>query len=698
MKKKKNIFIIIFSVLIITLSTIVISLYDNVREKQIHNQVYTKEVNVDFQYFTLAMAKEMNPDYQILSFDKSVPSNIQKEFSNIFNRNMYNIKQNFLNDKNFKYVFKQGEKVLSNHMDTQFEDDETKYTFYTVGSYDSNGKLQGEGLLNNPLFQDFDILSMLENVYAIDTDYEEEGLISFIDYEFEINLNKVKVNPVTNLSIQYMLPQNIDRNGYVSNIFISYNNFGYLIFSLCACACIFFIYMLFYPVSVVEEVNPFLLVKKWKAEFSFFLLIVSISLGISGYLILAENTMNGIFNGILIDSGIQYAKELLLICNFIILSIVLILISILFFLLKYILVHGIIRYIKEDTLFGSFIKWIKRSFDELFHLDFTQPFYTEVIKVVGINLLVIFFLIAIAPFDIFLACIYSIVLFLYLKRNFDHIQENYKIFLQYTKQLGDGNFDKEINEDLGLFNSLKDEFNKIKVGYKKAVKEETKSQNMKTELISNVSHDLKTPLTCIKNYVYLLKDDNLDKEKREEYIKNLEQYTNRLTTLIEDLFEVSKVNSGNIQLNQTLLNVVDLLNQTLAESEEILSAKNLQVVKAIESEDIQVVLDGDKTFRVFENLLTNIGKYAMPNSRVYIDMHQDEENVYIEFKNISETQMNFNADEITERFVRGDKSRHEVGSGLGLAIAKSFTEVQNGKFKIIIDGDLFKVIICFNKA
>lgn len=220
---------------------------------------------------------------------------------------------------------------------------------------------------------------------------------------------------------------------------------------------------------------------------------------------------------------------------------------------------------------------------------------------------------------------------------------------------------------------------------------------MKNELISNVSHDLKTPLTCIKNYIVLLQDDTLSSNTRQEYINSLNQYVNRLTSLIEDLFEVSKANSGNIKLNLINLNIVALLEQTFTENKEVLESKNLTTIKNYANNEIKLNLDGDKTYRIFENLFTNISKYAMANSRVYLEIKETDDEVIIEFKNISATQMNFSAEEIVERFVRGDKSRHEAGSGLGLAIAKSFTEIQNGKFEIEIDGDLFKVIITFKK-
>lgn len=318
-------------------------------------------------------------------------------------------------------------------------------------------------------------------------------------------------------------------------------------------------------------------------------------------------------------------------------------------------------------------------------------------KYVLINSVIIFIMVSLWSVGYIFVVIYTFGAFFWIKDKVIKVQDDYQQLLTATQELGKGNFGAEIERDLGIFNSLKIEFNNIKTGFEKAVDEEIKSQNMKNELIGNVSHDLKTPLTCIKNYIVLLQDDSLNNETRQEYLNSLNQYANRLTTLIEDLFEVSKVNSGNIQLNLMNLNIIALLEQTYTESEETLKSKNLTVIKKYAQNDIQLALDGDKTYRIFENLFTNIAKYAMVNSRVYLEVKDYSDQVVIEFKNISETQMNFTADEIVERFVRGDKSRHETGSGLGLAIAKSFTEVQGGSFKIDIDGDLFKAIIYFNK-
>ena len=215
-----------------------------------------------------------------------------------------------------------------------------------------------------------------------------------------------------------------------------------------------------------------------------------------------------------------------------------------------------------------------------------------------------------------------------------------------------------------------------------------------SKMISDAD-DLKTPLTGIKNYAELLGQDNVSGQDKQVYLENLQHYIDRLNNLIEDLFEVSKVNSGNIELNPVELNVVALIQQAQAETEDLLKQKNLTVILDAPENGIVQALDGDKTYRIFENLFTNIAKYTLPGTRVYVSATAQPEYTEIVFKNISEAQMNFTPEEIVERFVRGDKSRHESGSGIGLAIVKSFTEVQNGTFSIEIDGDLFKAVVRF---
>lgn len=295
-----------------------------------------------------------------------------------------------------------------------------------------------------------------------------------------------------------------------------------------------------------------------------------------------------------------------------------------------------------------------------------------------------------------LAIIYGFALFMWLKKKLNSVQHDYCTLLNQTKELKEGNFQSELPEDVGIFNALKDEFSEIRIGFEKAVQEETKSQNMKTELISNVSHDLKTPLTGIRNYVELLQQEGNSEEQQKEYIAMLDQYAGRLHELMEDLFEVSKANSGNIQLDMAKVDIIALVEQVQAECSDMLQEQQLDVVWNLhDHKQLSVMLDGSKACRIFENLFTNIHHYALEHTRVYIDMQKVSDHVRIECKNISREPLNFDANEIVDRFIRGDKSRHGKGSGLGLAIAKSFTEAMQGSFHIEVDGDLFKAVLEF---
>lgn len=220
---------------------------------------------------------------------------------------------------------------------------------------------------------------------------------------------------------------------------------------------------------------------------------------------------------------------------------------------------------------------------------------------------------------------------------------------------------------------------------------------MKSELITNVSHDLKTPLTSIINYVDLLNQENITEDQRKKYLGILKDKSNRLKALIEDLFEVSKASSGSMELDMQDLDPVSLLRQTLGEFEDKIENSNLKIIKKLPEEKLMIYADGRKTFRIFQNLLSNIFKYSMEGSRVYIEVSDSGKYVEVIFKNTSKEELNFTEEEILQRFKRGDASRTTDGSGLGLAIAKSLTEVQEGIFDIKIDGDLFKAIVKMKK-
>lgn len=263
--------------------------------------------------------------------------------------------------------------------------------------------------------------------------------------------------------------------------------------------------------------------------------------------------------------------------------------------------------------------------------------------------------------------------------------------LRGTDEIVSGNLNYVIEEKgSGDLFKIAYNINNMKNGFKKSLENEIKSERLKSELITNVSHDLKTPLTSIINYVDLLKKDGLSKEETKEYIDVLDRKSQRLKMLIDDLFEASKMASGAVELNIERVDVTALLKQALAELDEKINKSSLIFKLNMVSNKVYANLDGKRTWRVFENLINNILKYSQPETRVYIDLIEQDGKVIITMKNMSSYEMDFNKDEIFERFKRGDKSRNTEGSGLGLSIAKSILELQGGSLSIETDGDLFK--------
>lgn len=358
---------------------------------------------------------------------------------------------------------------------------------------------------------------------------------------------------------------------------------------------------------------------------------------------------------------------------------------------------GLKEYIRQYSFIYQIFPWIRKKWnqftDEVNHIDFSDKTTKTILKIVGINFLVLAVLMCMWMFGIVGLVIYSLVLFYLMKKYYDRIKKDYDVLMRGVQRIAEGDLDTMITEDIGVFEPFKEQLTEIRTGFKKAVDEEVKSQRMKTELITNVSHDLKTPLTAITTYVELLKKEDITEEERKSYIETLEKKSLRLKVLIEDLFEVSKATTNNITLNLMDVDVVNLMKQVSVEHADKFEQMGLQLRWNVPEEKIILKLDNQKTYRIFENLFVNIQKYAMPNSRVYIDVEKPEGNVTITMRNMSAVELNVRGDELTERFVRGDASRNTEGSGLGLAIARSFTEAQKGSLNISVDGDLFKVVI-----
>ncbi|MCC0639013.1 MULTISPECIES: sensor histidine kinase [unclassified Clostridioides] len=320
-------------------------------------------------------------------------------------------------------------------------------------------------------------------------------------------------------------------------------------------------------------------------------------------------------------------------------------------------------------------------------------------KVIGIVIISLVLTIVISVQSVSLGLLFSICIFLgfalYITKRLSYLS----YVIEGTEKIKDGELDYKIKiSGNDNFTSLAENINNIGEGLDKAIEEQVKSERMKSDLITNVSHDLKTPLTSIINYVDLIKkEDSIQPEYINDYINVLESKSKRLKLLIEDLFEASRVSSGNIELQISKIDLVQLLRQSIGELEEKLSTNNLSIRLNVPNEKVYIWADGRRMYRVFENLLSNIAKYSLESTRVYIDVYENGDNVKVVMKNISSYELNFDPSEIMERFKRADESRNTEGSGLGLAIARDLVNLQGGKFYIEIDGDLFKANLEFQK-
>nr|UWI49152.1 sensor histidine kinase [Clostridioides difficile] len=582
------------------------------------------------------------------------------------------------------------------------------YRFYIVMNFDKDGKVN------------------IVDSYGVDQKIISQMLLSksredLMDTDLGGNSISYKLSPIKNKTLVYAVPKVISQDSSYS----SYNNYGMIYSSddisgyinnvennsyykisamiIKIIISIVVIVAVVFPYRKSKELLGFDIISRIPLEILFIAIVIIqgiVDLYPTGII---SNTLNGNYVDYLINNDISGKMANILVSSmnliywFVIFSIIFVFIA----LLKHILNVGIKEYFVKNTLTGMFLKWFKKSskvvINQVRMTNLKEKPNKTIVIILAVNLLIIVIMCSMWFFGIILALIYSVVLFKLLSDYSKRTICEYNQLLDVTKKISDGNLEVNMEDDLGFFNPIKDELGNIQSGFKKAVDEEVKSQKMKTELISNVSHDLKTPLTSIITYIDLLKDENITDENRKMYIDTLDRKSQRLQHLIEDLFEVSKVNSGDVHLNIVNVDIISLMKQTLLELDDKISESSLKVKNNFSSEKIILPLDSQRTFRVFENLIINISKYAMPSSRVYIDILETDRQVNIMLRNMSATEIDFSVDDIMERFVRGDKSRNTEGSGLGLAIAKSFVELQGGKMKIDIDGDLFKVTITFNK-
>ena len=677
--KKRHIFIIGLIALLLACPSCMI--YITVKQQESYKKKVINGIDpYRIQLLSMAVESKTNPDYSPLIFNGTDELG-QEAANDAINKIFDALLEMEQSDDGFYYI------AYNTKTKQYYKNEKSHYPVIYK---------QTSTIAKDQKFNDFNLREILEDteiVHRLDDNYKlmDDGRLKVKDVY--INLDQITINP-PNIELTYYCTVYVSPMTNNISRFIDEYDVAVLAGIASLLGLILFIYIIMNSLEVEESINPYRTIKNWK------LLTVLILIGLTCFVFIGVSTGTGIFvitgelQNVLARHGVAYGTSISYGLYFFSMFIFYFLFSMLCFTVKYMFMNGM-NYFKNNTCTYALYEKTKELGNRVTEFDLKDNINQDILKFTICNALLVIVLYVLSPSKTIFAIVYVMISFLYIRKQSMNVKNDYKNMLNFTEQLSHGHFDTEIEDDLGIFNSMRDRLNNLKTGFEAAVKEETKSQNMKTELITNVSHDLKTPLTCIKNYVILLKNTQADETTRTEYLNQLEKYTNRLSNLIQDLFDVSKATSGNIDLHPIDLRLQALVDQSLAECIEVLESKDIQVIKNVE--DVVIHLDGDKTYRVFENLLTNIGKYAMPHSRAYIDIHEEEDYVSIIFKNMSEVEMNFSSEEIQERFVRGDKSRHETGSGLGLAIAKSFVVAQGGTFDIEIDGDLFKVIMTFKK-
>ncbi|BAQ13754.1 histidine kinase [Clostridium botulinum B2 128] len=401
-----------------------------------------------------------------------------------------------------------------------------------------------------------------------------------------------------------------------------------------------------------------------------------------------DNYKNDITNG---TNAIKYLKKDLTKINYLI-AICAFIITILLLTLYFIGKENVLKGIRN-----SFIIKLFKSINEWFE---TRTTFFKAIVFSTFTLLTVIITMKILSGDRYMKdyAVYVLFYIVFILSKFIKFCNYIDEIIKGTNKIISGDLDFTIKEkgDKSLL-ILSQNINKINKGFKISIEDQIKNEKLKSELVANISHDLKTPLTSIINYTDILIKEKVSEDEKEEFLKILNRKSLKLKTLIEDLFEISKINSGKVKLNKQQVDVVELLNQSIAEysDTEIYKNKNLTFILKTFLPEIKIDLDGNRMSRVFENLINNSLKYSLSNTRIYVEIEDIVKGIKISFKNVSYAPLDFDQKEIFERFTRGDKSRTSdiEGSGLGLAIAKSIVELHNGIMYIDFDGDLFKAII-----
>jgi signal transduction histidine kinase len=674
--------------------------YNSFEGYNLLNDISNSNYAIYFHMLKKGENKNLEPTDLILNSDKKYDASIQQDmefFKTMFNENINAYKANL--DENLQnleyYAIKKDSNIieernkdkltllLDNNLSSKtIESLNEIYSFYVVIDYAVNGECTIKKLYGGDMST---AIQTFKNNKATDA-------------------NTLEKKPIKNMTYIYAVAKELKYNDSIAEYKYNYELHAYIevaLFFIGIALLFILIVALITPYKISKELIGYKIIAKLPIEISSFIIFTTLMIICSDpSASIIQGTIKGdLINFSQIDLSASVISTLTSTINILYWLVGFGVIFLGVVILKHIFKIGIRQYIREASLAYKILRSLwsgnKRIYNYLKDIDLKEKNTKKLAMILGINLVILSIMSCMWFLGILVAIIYTGILFVLIRKNYDELTYKYNKLFEATNKIAEGNLEVTIEEDLGVFNDFKKEIESIQKGFNKAVKEEVKSQKMKTELISNVSHDLKTPLTSIITYVDLLKDENLSTEKRKEYLDTLDRKSQRLQGLIEDLFEVSKATSGNINLNVVDVDVVALMKQTLLELDDKISEASLVVKTRYPEGKVVMQLDSQRMFRVFENLIINITKYAMKGSRVYIDIICREDKVEITFKNMTASEIDFNVNDIVERFVRGDKARNTEGSGLGLAIAKSFVELQGGQLNVNVDGDLFKVIVIF---
>ena len=643
--------------------------YENYRNDKYNDESFSK-LTYEEQQKILSEEKEKITEKYTLNDEEMKEYILNRKVnsaSDLNNKIKSYVNLNFRAYDKLKDIWIGGEKIDSNNIiknSKYFKEINIDYNGNVIEKIYVDGKEINNNIISKLIYY---------NKYSYHTYYDRYEPNNIYAYDY---------NEKQSISIYIWMPQEIKKGDVVyenlKRVEININRFylscgSFIMFIILAILCLVSLSKSKSKINIIEDiVNK---IKVWPIE-------AKVGIGILGWI--SWNTTYIYYN------ANNYIRRLNLIS---------VIWTSLALLIYYVLIRVIIINYNEITLFKNNITikcWNYLS-EIMTRSSLIKTFLimSGLYVISGLLLFVVSGILSIFPIGILIGIILTIIYIVIFIKELIYLD---KIIIG-SKAATEGKLNCNIEEKgRGHLRELAHDINNIRDGLRKSIESEIKSENMKTELITNVSHDLKTPLTSIINYIDLLKRENIESETAKDYINILDKKSQRLKVLIDDLFEASKATSGAMELNITKIDIVQLLKQSLGENDERFKNSNLSVKLDIPDTKIFINGDGQRLYRVFENLISNIVKYSLSNTRVYIQMYVDDENkVVIIMRNISAYELDFCANEITNRFKRGDSSRSTDGSGLGLAIAKSIVELHGGKFNIEVDGDLFKSIIKLNQ-